>query len=111
MRSFFESIAAVIVTVVLALGIIASLSYYSLQMAGYFQPKYEQVRRSTFIQSQAYNDGMRRDFENLQMEYAKADDAGKAVIRSTALHRFAVYDIDRLPADLRVFYFQLKAGN
>jgi len=82
-----------------------------LQMAGYFQPKFEQVRRNVFMESQAYNDGMMRDLQNLQLEYIRADDAGKAIVRATAMHRFAAYDPSRLPSDLREFYFQLKAGN
>lgn len=98
---------------VVAVGLAAAfgLGYFAYRNYAYFNPKYEQVRRNTFEQSQAYNDGMRRDLENLQMEYAKADDAGKVVIRSTALHRFAAYDIEKLPSDLRSFYFQLKSGN
>jgi hypothetical protein len=96
-----------------AFGLLAltGLSYYGLQMAGYFQPKYEQVRRNVFMESQAYNDGMMRDLQNLQLEYQRTDDAGKAIIRSAVLHRLAAYDPNRLPADLRDFYFQLKTGN
>jgi len=111
MRDFFGSISKAIVIVFLSFVFLTSLGYYSLRMAGYFQPKFEQVRRNVFMESQAYNDGMMRDLQNFQFEYAKADDAGKAIIRSAVQHRFATYDPDRLPADLRSFLYQIKAGN
>ena len=106
-----KDLFAVMFAIVLSLGAIFGFRYYGLQMAGYFQPKFEQVRRNVFMESQAYNDGMMRDLQNLQLEYIRADDAGKAIVRATAMHRFAAYDPSRLPSDLREFYFQLKAGN
>jgi hypothetical protein len=53
---------------------------------------------------------MIRDLENLQMEYAKTDDAHKDALRSIILHRFSVYDENRLPYNLRSFYKQLREG-
>jgi len=55
-----------------------------------FAPKYEQVRRDTFEQSQAYNEGMRRDLES-----------------ATFIHRAEGYP-NQLPADLQSFYQSIQ---
>jgi hypothetical protein len=73
-----------------------------------FAPKYEQVRRDTFEQSQAYNEGMRRDLENLRDQYlAASDPASKAALRATFIHRAEGYP-NQLPADLESFYQSLR---
>jgi hypothetical protein len=69
-----------------------------------FAPKYEQVRRNTFEQSQAYNEGMRRDLENIHNQYLKeTDPAAKSALKATFIHRAEGYPND-LPADLQSFY-------
>ena len=90
------------------LPLIGGLGYISYLAYAFYAPKYEQVRYDTFKQSQSYNDGMLRDLQDLRMEYVKANDEQKAAIKYIAIHRFSVYDIDRLPVDLRVFYQELS---
>lgn len=71
-------------------------------------PAYEQVRYDTFKNSQAYNDGMLRDLFDLKREYEKADEEHKAADKALIIHRFEVYDINRLPAELQAFYYSLR---
>lgn len=79
-------------------------------MYRYFAPKQEQVRRETFEQSKAYNDGMLQDLRRAQLDYAKtATPEQKLAIGSLILHRVAGYDHDKLPLDLRQFVRQLEA--
>lgn len=76
-----------------------------------FAPKQEAVRRQTFEQSRAFNEGMVRDFENLRMQYLQSSDPdAKAVLVSTILHRSAGYNLNdpSVPADLRNFITQLQ---
>ncbi|MDE1874933.1 MAG: hypothetical protein KGH68_02615 [Patescibacteria group bacterium] len=73
-----------------------------------FAPKYERVRRQTFEQSKAYNQGMIQELQNMQFEYIQADKGHKAALASIILHRAADYDESRLPSDLRDFIEQLK---
>ena len=75
-----------------------------------FAPKYEQVRRETFEQSKAYNQGMVQELQNMQMQYVQADDAHKAALADIILHRAADYDMNdsRVPSDLRRFVADLK---
>lgn len=81
------------------------IAFYSYQ---YWAPKYEQVRFDTFKQSQAYNDGQIRDLQDLKIEYIKANDEQKVALKAIIRHRFSVYDVDRLPVDLRSFYQEIK---
>jgi hypothetical protein len=103
---------AVSFTVAVALGVAAlfGLSYLGWASYNYFAPKYRATDNAVFKESEQYNDGMIRDLENLQMEYVKADDAHKAILRDITIHRFEVYDTNRLPPNLFNFYTQLKAS-
>ncbi len=67
----------------------------------WFAPKYEQVRRETFEQSKAYNQGMIQELENLCLEYGKADPEHKAAIASVVRHRYADFDDARVPSHLQ----------
>lgn len=82
----------------------------SFFMFKFFAPKYEQVRRETFEQSKAYNQGMIQELQNMQFEYIKADTEHKDALASIILHRAADYDEDKMPADLRSFIRSLKSN-
>ena len=73
-----------------------------------FAPKYEQVRRDTFKQSQAYNEGMAQELRRYQMEYIKATPEQKTAIRSVVLQQFSGYDSNQLPSDCNAFMNQIK---
>lgn len=75
-----------------------------------FAPKYEQVRRETFEQSRAFNQGMVQELQNMQFEYVKATPEQKEALASVILHRSSGYNLDDsiVPIDLRVFIAQLK---
>ena len=63
------------------------LNYVGYAQFSFFNPKYEQVRRTTFEQSQAYVEGQRRDMQNLRMDWKSASGDAKAAIKSVALQR------------------------
>lgn len=73
-----------------------------------FAPKYEQVRRDTFKQSQAYNDGMAQELDNMRLEYIRATPDQQQAMASVILHRAASYDASKLPPDLAAFVASLK---
>lgn len=106
MKDFFSAIGAF----VLIIAGCAGIGYLSYVAYSFYSPRYEQVRYNTFKESQAYNDGMLRDLQNARIEYMKADKEQKAALRAITLHRFSVYDVDKLPADLRQFYAALQRG-
>ena len=94
---------------VVVMGILGFLgNYIGFFNYAFFAPKQEQVRYNVFKESQAYNDGMIRDLEDLKMTYQQADANGKTALKGTILHRFSIYDKNRLPADLQSFYNVLE---
>ena len=89
--------------------LIATGGYANWASVNYYTPKYGSTRSETFKQSAAYNDGMVRDLEGIQLQYQAASPAGKEALRALALHRFEVYPVERMTPDQRNFYNQLKA--
>lgn len=79
-------------------------------MAKVFAPKYEEVRRTTFEQSRAFNEGVAQELQGMWRDYRHTNDVGeKAAIRSLVVHRMAGYNIDMIQnSDLRSFVSQME---
>ena len=73
-----------------------------------FAPKYEAVRRETFEQSKAYNQGMIQEIQAMQFQYIQADAEHKKALASIILHRVADYDMSKFPPDTARFIAELK---
>lgn len=93
--------------VVLFVAITTGLAFYQYAGFKFFAPKYAEVRNETFHNTQAFNDGMANDLADLRIQYLGAKPEQKDAIRAIVLQRFASYPKDRLPAELRDFYFSL----
>lgn len=72
-----------------------------------FAPKREAIRRNTFEQSKAYNDGVAQDLNGMRRDYALADSTGKAMLAQVIRHRLAGYDTRTLSPDLQQFLSSL----
>jgi hypothetical protein len=103
-----RNVMAVVGVLVLILGLGWVLTANDLFMAKTFSPKYEQVRRDTFVQSQAYNEGMAQQVEDFHMEYIQATPDQKRMLAVNILHRTAGYDTSKLPPDDRMFLDSLR---
>ena len=88
--------------------LIFGLNYFGYAQFAFFAPRIEAVRRSTFEQSKAYNQGMIQELQNMQFQYQQADDAHKLALASIILHRTADYNNDNLPPDLYAFVESLR---
>lgn len=79
----------------------------------YFAPKYEQVRRETFEQSRAFNEGMAQELTGMWRDFQHSSDQGeKDAIRSLVQHRVAGYDTSMIQnPQLRLFVQQMTVGN
>jgi lipopolysaccharide export LptBFGC system permease protein LptF len=82
----------------------------SLFMSKVFSPQFEQVRRETFEQSKAYNQGVAQDISNFQQQYITATDNQKDALASVIIHRTADYDLSNLSQDQRSFIEKLRRG-
>ena len=110
MKEFFKTMFSSVLGILAFLSLLGVLSYLGWASYDYFAPKYRATENKVFKESEQYNEGMIRDLENLQMEYMNADADHKLALRAIILHRFSVYDENRLSYNLRSFYNQLKAG-
>ena len=104
MKTIGNIIGGVLVILLLIWGIQGN----SFFIYKFFAPKYEQIRRETFEESKAYNQGMVQELQNMQFEYIKADKEHKAALASVILHRAADYPTEKMPYDLKNFITQLK---
>jgi hypothetical protein len=76
-----------------------------------FDPQYEQVRRQTFEQSHAFNDGEVQELDQMEREYKTSKDPdARAAIASEFRHRVSGYNLDdpAVSADLRSFALSIK---
>jgi hypothetical protein len=107
--SFAETILRWGLMAMVILGILVGLGgYMGFISFSFWAPKMEQVRYDTFKESQSYNEGMIRDLQNLKIEYFRANSDQKEALKAIILHRFSVYDVNKLPDDLQVFYLTVK---
>ncbi|MEI6529480.1 MAG: hypothetical protein WCN88_03735 [Candidatus Falkowbacteria bacterium] len=108
MKDLFKGIGifiAIFATFILIGWAVAGNSFF---MFKFFAPKMEQVRRETFEQSKAYNQGSIQELQNMQFQYEQADSLHKAALGSIILHRAADFDVNKLPTDLYDFIQKLK---
>jgi hypothetical protein len=98
MREFL----AVIGIMAAILLVVVGLNFFGLANYQFFTPKYEAARREVFENTQSYQQGSIRDFDNLYLAYvqAKSEDE-KAVILDTLRHRTAGVQPDNIPPRVR----------
>lgn len=84
-----------------------AVAYYALLHKGFFDPQFEEVRRTTFETSKAYRDGMAQELRSMQFEYLKSDAEHRKVLASVIRHKLAGFPADALPADLQQFVKEL----
>lgn len=108
MKNIFTAIGFAVLALASFIATAFILNFAGLASFSFFAPKVEQVRFDTFKQSQAYNDGMLRDLQNLKLEYLRSNPEQQAALKAIVIQRFSVYPIDRLPPDLQAFYLSAQ---
>lgn len=111
MKEFLAWVIGIGVSVALVIGVIWLFTQNDLAVTAKYAPKYEAVRRKTFVESQAFNEGVAKDLEDMERDYAKADHDGKDAIRTMVRRRTADYDLSQLPTDLRSFVEKMRGEN
>ena len=79
-------------------------------MYKFFAPKYENVRREVFENTQSYVESKRQDLVKYRLEYMRAKtDEEKAALKFTIVQEFANFDETKLLSpELRDFLRQMK---
>jgi hypothetical protein len=67
--------------------------------------------RKVFEQSKSFKTGMIREIQDHMLEYGKANDSQKAMLRTVILHKAAEIDEKQLPEDLQKFLKDLRAAS
>jgi hypothetical protein len=106
----FKDAISFTVAVAIGIAVLFGISYGSYEAYKFFAPKYRAVDNQVFKESEQYNDGMIRDLENLQMQYMSANNDQRAALKDIIIHRFSVYDTNKLPPNLFNFYTDLRSG-
>lgn len=105
-----ENIIKILTGFIAAALFIFAISYGSYSLYTFFAPRYAATQRKVFLETQGYNEGMIRDLENLKIQYLQTNDEGKETLKPIIIHRFSVYQRDRLPIDLQNFYSQIQGA-
>jgi len=85
------------------------ITEFGYRMRQHYGPLNEEVRRDTFEQSRAFNEGTQRDIENLRLEWMKATPEQKIGIRAIALHRIYGLPDRAKTADIIEFQRNMEA--
>lgn len=96
----------VIIGILLIFWIIQGNSFFLYR---FFAPKYENVRREVFENTQSYVEGSRQELLKYKLEYDRAktqDD--KIALKFIIIQRFANFDENKLAPELRSFLHQMK---
>ncbi len=88
MKTTLYAILGLVCTLVLIFG----LNYFGLVNFHFFAPKYENVKREVFENTQSYVEGKRQALTKHYNEWRKADNTNKEAIRMVVLQEFANFD-------------------
>lgn len=85
------------------------LTWGGIYVNGFFNAEREAQRTKVFQESQAYNDGMKLQLNNLYLDYQTADSAGRIGIANATRDIFASVDTNDYPDHLQQFLREVKA--
>lgn len=85
------------------------LTWGGIYVNGFFNAEREAQRNKVFKESQSYNDGMRKQLNDLYLAYQAADETGKIGIRNAVRDIFASVDTTGYPVHLQNFLSQTGA--
>jgi hypothetical protein len=99
----------IILLIATLLGLTWAGAYHDVIFRSVFAPKYEQIRRDTYVQSESHVRGTIIDLQKQQIEYLKEKDpATKEALASVIRQTATQVSSNLLPSDLRSFVFSLN---
>lgn len=104
MKAMLVILAAVLLIAIFGFAVTG----YDFAMFKFWAPKYENVRREVFVNTQSFVQGKIEYLTRLRFEYQGAEGAQKVALRELILSEAAQVDGDKLPADLLSFIRQVR---
>lgn len=99
----------IIVGVILFFTAISFVSGHAqLFMREYFGVWEQNVETQIYKETEMYNEGKIQELAKAKLEYEQADAMGKKAIASMIQHRFADYEVERLPEGLAEFLTKIR---
>lgn len=108
MKTAMRVIAGIILAAILIVGITFGGNALGLWQYSFFAPKYENVRREVFENTQSYIESKRQSLTNYYDEFRKADNTEKLAIRKLMLQEFANFEIENLTSIQQAWYKEMQ---
>lgn len=96
MKKIFIYVGCILLAVSLMFGIVMAGNFFGLWSYSFFAPKYENVRRSVYENTQSYVEGKRQSLTNYYDEFRNAKPDEKKAIRKLMLQEFSNFDLNKL---------------
>lgn len=88
--------------------LLAGANLLGLEWARFFSPKWENVRRNVFEETQSYNRGIAQQLAKAMREYQATPDSSKAALRAVIAVQYADYEDENLDPVLRNFLKEVR---
>lgn len=102
-----KKLMGVIIVITLFITIIFGLQYLNLMNFKFFAPKYENVKREVYENTQSYVEAKRQAITKYYNEWRKGDEADKDALRTIVLQDFANFNLDLLTPQQKEWYNQI----
>lgn len=96
MKKYLAPIGIAILIFCSIVGIVFAGNLFGLWSYSFFAPKYENVRRNVFENTQSYVEGKRQSLTNYYDEFRSAEPTEKKAIRKLMMQEFSNFDVNQL---------------
>lgn len=103
-----KAIAAFMVVFIIFVGIAFATGNVSLWFKEYFGVRSQNIETQIYKETEMYNEGKIQELAKAKLEYEQADSVGKKAVASMIQHRFADYEVERLPEGLADFLIKIR---
>jgi len=104
----FKKIVIGISIIALLIGSAFALGLLDLGWMKFFGVRKENIRREIFEQTKSYNQAKLQELAKYKAEYDRGTEGDKTALKSVMRHKFADYDVSKLPYQLKVFVEEMR---
>lgn len=106
----FKIISGSIGGLIVLIALIFGLQYFGLVSYSFFSPRYQNVQRKVFENTQSFTEGKKKDLVKYYDEWRQSDEVGKEALRGIVIDDFANFNPDYFTPQERDMYNQI-CGN